>query len=169
MFHKYNNCLSIFILFGTVNLIACKPSVFPENLDKNSNVNVPISRDSIDGKSKDKKDRIASTSKLATYELEPLKAGEVRSSALALVSGKLLVKDSCLVIQTDGKFLQPVFPFEKTIWDDEKGLLIFNGKQYREGDDINLGGGGVSNEGLYRQMKNVSIPSCSNFEIFVVG
>lgn len=61
----------------------------------------------------------------------------------ALLQGTIRLDDECVTVWAsdgiDGRRVVPVFPAGDATWSD--GVLSWRGAQYREGDEISLGGG----------------------------
>ncbi|MET0399662.1 MAG: hypothetical protein ABW277_22940 [Longimicrobiaceae bacterium] len=73
------------------------------------------------------------------------------------------------MVATDGGVrVQPVFPAGKARWDPATGTLSFAGRQYRPGDRITLGGGGVASPSAYRREAGVEIAPCEVSNLWVV-
>lgn len=62
-------------------------------------------------------------------------------SMQALAHGVLVREDGCLYVGSGPHRLLPVFPRGRVRWDGV--VLTFNGREYRLGDEIFLGGGFV--------------------------
>lgn len=91
------------------------------------------------------------------------------AGAAARVDGVLSRVRGCLVVATDGGVrVQPVFPAGKARWDPATGTLSFAGRQYRPGDRITLGGGGVASPSAYRREAGVEIAPCEVSNLWVV-
>jgi len=89
--------------------------------------------------------------------------------AAARMDGVLSRVRGCLVVATDGGVrLQPVFPAGKAQWNAATGTLSFGGRQYRPGDRITLGGGGVASPSAYRSEAGVEIAPCEISGLWVV-
>jgi len=79
-------------------------------------------------------------SPLALYDWEP---GELAMQALLV--GTLEFRDGCLVVVDDelGDETVVVFPRSLVEWDSATGVLTYGGEEYRAGDRVSMGGGGV--------------------------
>jgi len=89
--------------------------------------------------------------------------------AAALINGVLLRVRGCLVVETGGGVrVQPVFPAGKAQWNAATGTLIFEGREYRPGDRITLGGGGVTSPSAYRREAGVEIAPCEVSRLWAV-
>ena len=59
----------------------------------------------------------------------------------ALLRGTLRLSNGCVTVEgTDGSLAVPVFPSGDASWRD--GVLTWQGREYREGDSVEFGGGG---------------------------
>lgn len=106
---------------------------------------------------------------IATYQTERSRGG-VAGSALAMLEGRLVEREGCLVIEREGGLaVQPVFPEGSARWDDGARRLVFNGMSYRVGDRIRVGGGGIGDEAKYSARPGVSIPACRTESLFIVS
>ena len=89
--------------------------------------------------------------------------------AAARLSGVLSRVDGCLVVTApNGIRVQPVFPAGKAVWDEASGALIFQGKTYRPGDRIDLGGGGITSPSAYARQPGVEIAPCPESNLWAV-
>lgn len=89
--------------------------------------------------------------------------------AAARIDGVLLRVRGCLVVATDsGVRVQPVFPAGKAHWNAATGTLSFEGRQYRPGDRITLGGGGVGSPAAYGREAGVEIAPCEVGDLWAV-
>nr|WP_312116031.1 MULTISPECIES: hypothetical protein [unclassified Moraxella] len=93
----------------------------------------------------------------------------VATCPVAALHGKLRVKGKCLVVGTGGNTdIQPIFSEDSASWNEATKTLTYLGKDYKEGDEIHLGGGGLLNEAEFKNSPNVSIPDCPNTNLFAV-
>jgi hypothetical protein len=107
--------------------------------------------------------------KVATWQNKEASNGEF-SGATALVSGTVSVQQGCLLVATgDGRFVLPVFPLDAVRWDNTNRVLVFKNKNYRDGDPITLGGGGIQRSSVFTQDPANTIPQCGNVGLFVVS
>jgi hypothetical protein len=89
--------------------------------------------------------------------------------AAARMDGTLTRVGGCLVVESDGGVrLHPVFPAGTARWDPDAGTLGFEGRTYRPGDRITLGGGGVASPSAYGREAGVEIAPCEVGELWVV-
>jgi hypothetical protein len=89
--------------------------------------------------------------------------------AAGRLEGVLSRVDNCLVVTaSNGRRVQPVFPAGKARWDEAAGTLFFAGRQYKAGDRIALGGGGISSPSSYARETGVRIADCPVAELFAV-
>lgn len=108
-------------------------------------------------------------SKLAVFEAQRPKSGEAVGGYTAALSGTLRVKENCVVIiLKNGSAVQPIFASYTVVWNDTTNTLIHNGKQYREGDDIYLGGG-LMPAAYFENLSNKYIPDCPNSSLFLTN
>jgi hypothetical protein len=91
------------------------------------------------------------------------------AGAAARIDGVLSRVGGCLVVAIDGGTrLHPVFPAAKAQWNSATGTLSLAGAQYRLGDRITLGGGGVASPSAYRGEAGVEIAPCEVSDLWVV-
>jgi hypothetical protein len=89
--------------------------------------------------------------------------------AAAVFHGLLSRLGGCLVVTApNGTRVQPVFPAGKADWDEASGVLIFEGKSYRPGDRIEIGGGVVASPSAYARETGVEIVPCAERNIWAV-
>lgn len=89
--------------------------------------------------------------------------------AAARLDGVLAAVGGCLVVETDGGVrVHPVFPAGKAQWNPTTGTLRFAGADYRPGDRITLGGGGVASSTAYGGEAGVEIAPCAVSDLWVV-
>jgi hypothetical protein len=89
--------------------------------------------------------------------------------AAARIDGVLSRVGGCLVVDSDGGVrVHPVFPAGKARWNPATGTLSFEGREYRPGDRITLGGGGVASSSAYRREAGVEIAPCEISDLWVV-
>lgn len=82
--------------------------------------------------------------------------------AAAVFRGVLSRAGGCLVVTApNGIQVQPVFPAGKAIWDEAAHKLVFQGRSYRTGDRIELGGGEVSSPSAYARETGVELAPCA--------
>ena len=90
--------------------------------------------------------------------------------AAARFDGVLSRLGGCLIVTApNGIRVQPVFPAGKARWDEAAGTLSYGGRQYRLGDTITLGGGGVASPSTYSDEPGVRIADCPVSELFAVA
>ena len=65
---------------------------------------------------------------------------------LAAAEGTLELTDGCIMLSSDDAKMLPVFPAEEIEWDGE--TLSYQGRNYRPGDRIEVGGGQMPLEEL---------------------
>lgn len=93
----------------------------------------------------------------------------VATCPVAALHGKLSVKGKCLVVGAGGNTdIQPIFSEDSASWNEATKTLTYLGKDYKEGDEIHLGGGGLPNDAEFKKSPNVSIPDCPNTTLFSV-
>lgn len=116
-----------------------------------------------------------SVSKIALTNPTPSKATKdpnvivVNTCPVAAIHGHLKIKEQCLIIETGGTTaIQPIFSKNAVEWNESTKTLTYLGKDYKEGDEIHFGGGGLPNEDEFRKLPNVSIPNCPNTTLFAV-
>jgi hypothetical protein len=85
----------------------------------------------------------------------------------AITRGKLAVVRNCLVILTGGaKPIVPIFPYGKGQWDSVSQTFRHDGKSYRLGDEISLGGGmAPTNPGQY--LGKHELPDCDSKQFWI--
>lgn len=102
---------------------------------------------------------------LASYRRGVPESG-VATSATALLTGTLALRDGCLVIDVDGgPTVQPVFPAGDARWDEAARRLAFGGAGYGLGDAVAVGGGGVTSDDAVE----MDGPRCEGADLFVVS
>ena len=80
---------------------------------------------------------------IATWQ-RPVPNPGVVGSAAALASGTLILRNNCLLLEWEGgRTILPVFPSDRIQWDAAALTLTHEGRRYRVGDPISIGGGGV--------------------------
>lgn len=88
---------------------------------------------------------------------------------VAAIYGKLKIRGEGLIIETGGDIdYQPIFSEDSASWNEATRTLTYLGKEYKEGDEIRVGGGILSNETEFRKLPNVSIPNSPNTTLFSV-
>ncbi|HEX9948051.1 MAG TPA: hypothetical protein VGA98_10970 [Allosphingosinicella sp.] len=89
--------------------------------------------------------------------------------AAARLEGILSRLGGCLVVTLgNGRAVHPVFPSGKATWDEASGTLRFEGKIYRPGDRIILGGGGITSPSAYARESGVEIAPCPEENLWAV-
>ena len=107
-------------------------------------------------------------SKLAFFESQRPKIGESVGGYTASLSGILKVKENCVVIDLEnGSAVQPIFASYTVIWNNTQNILIYNSKQYRDGDYIRLGGGIIPTT-IADTLNKITIPNCPDSILFMV-
>ena len=107
-------------------------------------------------------------SKLAFFESQRPKIGESVGGYTASLSGILKVKENCVVIDLEnGSAVQPIFASYTVIWNNTQNILIYNSKQYRDGDYIRLGGGVIPTT-IADTLNKTTIPTCPDSILFMV-
>ena len=95
--------------------------------------------------------------------------GGAVGGAAARLEGVLSRLGGCLVVTADnGSRVQPVFPAGKARWNEAARTLSFAGRDYRPGDRIVLGGGGVGAPSAYAREAGVAIAPCLESDLWVV-
>lgn len=64
--------------------------------------------------------------------------------------------------------VQPIFESYTVVWNNTTNTLTHNGKWYKEGDDIYLGGGFMP-AAYFEQLSNKYTPDCPNFILFLTN
>lgn len=106
---------------------------------------------------------------IATWERAASASGVV-GSALALAQGRLVLRDHCLLLTApDGRTILPVFPSDRVRWDAPSRTLIHQGRNYRPGDQITIGGGGVRKDSPAMTRIAGLVDRCAPDMVFVVG
>lgn len=89
--------------------------------------------------------------------------------AASVFDGVLSRAGNCLIVTApNGIRVQPVFVAGTATWDAEAETLVFRGKNYRLGDRIALGGGGVAPSSPGHE-PGVEIVDCEADELFAVS
>lgn len=107
-------------------------------------------------------------SRVATFIRPKPKPNEIPTCMAAALSGRLKVQGSCLVIANGNDYTQPIFEKSSINWDEASKTLTFQGKKYKEGDEIRVGGGGLPTDETYPKKMNMGIPDCPNSHLFLV-
>lgn len=107
-------------------------------------------------------------SRVATFIRPKPKPNEIPTCMAAALSGRLKVHGSCLVIANGNDYTQPIFEKSSINWDESSKTLTFQGKKYKEGDEIRVGGGGLPTDETYPKKMNMGIPECGNAHLFLV-
>jgi hypothetical protein len=90
--------------------------------------------------------------------------------ATAILDGVLSRVGNCLIVTApNGTRVQPVFLAGTATWDAEAETLVYRGKNYRLGDRISLGGGGVAPSSARGREPGVEIVDCEVNELFAVS
>jgi hypothetical protein len=94
-----------------------------------------------------------------------------QDSDAAALDGYLHVEGRCLYV-TDrggrGGKVHPAFLMPDARWDEEKGVLVAHGRNYRPGQHVRLGGSTATDTSLLRWVQPPD-PSCDSSSIFVTG
>lgn len=107
-------------------------------------------------------------SKVAFFEAQRPKIGESVGGYVASLSGTLKVKENCVVIVLEnGSAVQPIFASYTVVWNNTQNILIYNSKQYRDGDYISLTGGVIPIT-IAETINNITIPNCPDSILFMV-
>ena len=107
-------------------------------------------------------------SRVATFVRPKPKPNEIPTCMAAALSGRLKVQGSCLVIANGNDYTQPIFEKSSINWDEASKTLTFEGKKYKEGDEIRVGGGGLPTDETYPKKMSMGIPDCPNSHLFLV-
>jgi hypothetical protein len=90
--------------------------------------------------------------------------------ATAILDGVLSRVGNCLIVTApNGIRVQPVFLAGTATWNAEAETLVLRGKNYRLGDRIRLGGGGVAPSSAHGHGPGVEIVDCEVDELFAVS
>lgn len=96
----------------------------------------------------------------------PRHDGALRGYMLAIAEGRLAVRDNCLVVKSEaGEIFQPLMSNENSDWQEETRTLRFGTRDYRIGDTIRMGGGGVVRENLSARIAD-KIPDCGDARLW---
>lgn len=165
MFHN------LLVILSVLTLAGCGSSLFGSNLQNESitpktQMSVALPKDTIE-KIGDFS-AASSNSKLAFFEARRPKDGEAIGGYTAALSGKLRVEENCVVIVLEnGSAVQPIFASYTVVWNNTQNVLIYNSKQYRDGDYISLGGGVIPTT-IADTLTKRTIPNCPDSILFLV-
>ena len=93
-------------------------------------------------------------SRVATFVRPKPKPNEIPTCMAAALSGN--------------DYTQPIFEKSSINWDEASKTLTFEGKKYKEGDEIRVGGGGLPTDETYPKKMSMGIPDCPNSHLFLV-
>lgn len=89
---------------------------------------------------------------------------------LATMSGRLVTSGGCLAIAPGGGApMVLVLPYGRGTWDAAAEVLTLDGKSYRRGDPIVVGGGSVPRDSDRLTSAPSMIPPCGGAMLFLVG
>ena len=107
--------------------------------------------------------------KIAFFEKQRPKSGELAGGYAASLSGTLRVEKNCVAVVPEyGEAVQPIFASYTVAWNNTSNILTYNRKQYRDGDYIDLGGGFIPDT-MAETLTNKNIPNCPHSKLFLVN
>lgn len=113
--------------------------------------------------------RAANETRLSLWGMGVPRQDGLVGGLAARLNGVLSQLGGCLVVTAGNGFrVQPVFPAGKAQWNQAAGTLTLSGKDYRLGDRITLGGGGVTSPSGYRREAGVEIAACEVSDLWAV-